>query len=94
MTLLVSHRRAVVHPRRQLQARVQAELLQEIPHIDFDRAIADPQFTADLFIAHARSDQGQGLSLALGQVAGVERIRILHRPGHRLALIGQQRTQG
>src|SRR4051812_40042680 len=53
-----------------LHARVQLELLQDVPDVVLDRVLGDEQLAGDLTVVPATGDETQYVEFALGQARG------------------------
>ncbi|MCY1428449.1 hypothetical protein D9M71_443320 [compost metagenome] len=71
-----------MRPGRQLQARVQVELAQQMADMDLHRTVADAQLAGDQLVAQTLGDQRQRLPLALGQAGQRIELRQVGVVGH------------
>src|SRR5207253_461012 len=65
-----------------LHARVQVELLQDVPDVVLHRVLGDVELVGDLAVAHALGHQSQHLELPAGERGGGELLlllRLLHQ---------------
>ena len=55
-------------PNRRFHPRPQSKLMQQVLHMNFNRAFGDAEFVADDFVAVAGGDGFQHLAFAVGEV--------------------------